>query len=127
MSVLSQLYVTMLELDQREKELNDLKAEYNDYRIIAESACKSKQVRDIKEHISWFDREDLKRKAKEVLNEEELENSLERARRQERIAKRRQREKKLREMEERAAERKALDELMEKERRNRARKNTEAN
>ena len=127
MSVLSQLYVTMLELDQREKELNDLKAEYNDYRIIAESACKSKQVRDIKEHISWFGREDLKRKAKEVLNEEELENSLERARRQERIAKRRQREKKLREMEERAAERKALDELMEKERRERTRKNKDAN
>ena len=124
MSVISELYVTKLELYQKEQELSELREEYNNYRTIVESRCNNKKVKDIKEHVSWMYRKELKKKAKEIIEEEWLENSITRARREEGIKKRRR---EVEEEKKRAAERKALDELMEKERKERARKNQEAN
>ena len=123
MSVISELYVTKLELYQKEQELSELREEYDNYRKIVESRCNNKKVKDIKEHVSWMDRKELMKKAKEVTEEEWLENRITRARREEGIKKRREAE----EEKKRAAERKALDELMEKERRERNRKNKDAN
>ena len=110
MTILGELYATKLDLAQKEEELRDLKEEFDNYRKIVECPYDNKRIREIKKHISWMARDELKQKAKEVAEEETLEYQLMRTRRQER---RRQREEKLKE---RAAER-----------RNRARKNTEAN
>ena len=123
MAVFRELFETRLALFEKEEELRELKLEYDNYKTIVESPCNNKNVRDTKEHISWYTPDELKKKAQEVKEEEWLEYSLEKARKQER-KKRREEEK---EKKKRAAERKALDELMEKERRERARKNKEAN
>ena len=113
MSIMSHWYDALLELYQREEEvkqlkeeMNELREELNNYRLIAESTSNNKKIRDIKNHLSWFNREELKRKAKEVMDEEWLENSSDRARRDERIRRRREREEKLREMKERARKKK---------------------
>ena len=124
MSVISELYVTKLELYQKEQELSELREEYNSYRKIVESTSNNKKVKDIKKHVSWLTRDELNKKAKEVDEQEWFEWHSEKVRREERI-KRRQREEE--EKKKRAAERKALDELMEKERRERNRKNKDAN
>ena len=120
---MSHWYDALLELYQKEQELSELREEYDNYRKIVESRCNNKKVKDIKEHVSWMDRKELMKKAKEVTEEEWLENRITRARREEGIKKRREAE----EEKKRAAERKALDELMEKERRERNRKNKDAN
>ena len=122
MTILGELYATKLDLAQKEEELRDLKEEFDNYRKIVECPYDNKRIREIKKYISWMTKDELKQKAKEVAEEETLEYQLMRTRCQER---RRQREEKLKEKKKRAAERKALDELMEKERRSRARKNTE--
>ena len=128
MSLISALYTATLELRLKEQELIDLKEEYNAYRRIAEANIQNKRIKDIKDHISWYNKNELKKKAKEIDDEEFLENGLMLAKRQARIRRRRtQREEEEKEKKKRAAERKALDELMEKERRDRARKNTGAN
>ena len=108
--------MALLDLNDLILELAELKQEYDNYRIITESAIDNKKVKDIRRHISWYDREELKEKAKQVTDEEQLSKCLENSRRQERLKRRR---------EERRRQRKALDKLMEKERRERARKNTE--
>ena len=104
---MSHWYDALLELYQREEEVKQLKEEMkelreelNNYRLIAESTSNNKKIRDIKNHLSWFNREELKRKAKEVMDEEWLENSSDRARRDERIRRRE------REMKERARKKK---------------------
>ena len=125
MTLLTELYNTKMNLVQVEEELDELKKEYNDYRTIMETGINNKRVKDIKDHITWYNREQLTKKAKEVLEEEWLENSLLRARDQERKRRRSQREEEDKEKKKRAAERKALDKLMEKERRERANKNKE--
>ena len=117
--------MALLELYDLRLELAELKQEYDNYRVITESVIDNKKVKDIRKHISWYNREELKEKAKQVTDEEQLNKCLENSRRQERLKRRREREEKLKEKEERAAERKALDELMEKERRERANKNKE--
>ena len=116
MSVLLELYETKLELVQKEEELQKLKEEYSSYRKIVESTSSNKKVKDIKKHISWMSRAELNERAREMAYEEWIEGYMDRARRKERLRREEEEEKK------RAAERKALDELMEKERRNRARK-----
>ena len=127
MSLLSALYTARLELHLKEQELSELKEEYNAYRRIAEANIQNKRIKDIKDHISWYNKNELKKKAKEIDDEEFLENGLMLAKRQARI-RRREREREEEEKEKkRAAERKALDELMEKERRERNRKNKDAN
>ena len=126
MSILTELYDTKLKLEDTKQELAELREQYEAYRIITESNCNNKQVREIKKHISWYDKKELMEKMKEVTFQEWLENSIAKTRRQERRRDERRREQ-LKEKKKRAAERKALEELMEKERRNRARKNTEAN
>ena len=127
MTLLTELYNTKINLAQVEEELDELKKEYNDYRTIMETGINNKRVKDIKDHITWYNREQLTKKAKEVLEEEWQENCLLRARDQERKRRRSQREEEEKEKKKRAAERKALDQLMEKERRERSRKNQEAN
>ena len=117
MAVFRELFETRLALFEKEEELKELKLEYENYKTIVESPCNNKNVRDTKKHISWYNPDELKKKAQEVMEEEWLEYSLEKARKQE----------KKEEKKKRAAERKALDELMEKERKERARKNKEAN
>ena len=126
MTLLTELYNTKMNLFQVEEELDELKKEYNDYRAIMETDINNKRVKDIKDHITWYNREQLAKKAKEVLEEEWQENCLLRARDQERKRRRSQREEEEKEKKKRAAERKALDELMEKEMKERRnRKNTE--
>ena len=128
MSLISALYTATLELHLKEQELSELKEEYNAYRRIAEANIQNKRIKDIKDHISWYNKNELKKKAKEIDDEEFLENGLMLAKRQARIRRRTQREERRREEEKkRAAERKALDELMEKERRERNRKDKDAN
>ena len=124
---MSQLFSARLSLCLLEEEFKNLKEEYEDYRRIAESSCNNKKVKCIRDHLSWYNRDDLKKKAKEVAVEEALEYSCDEARKRERIRRRKQREERRREEEKkRAAERKALEELMEKERKERRqRKNTE--
>ena len=115
--------MALLDLNDLRLEMAELKQEYDNYRIITESAIDNKKVKDIRRHISWYNREELKEKAKQVTDEEQLNKCLENSRRQERLKRRRQRRRQRRE--ERRRQRKALDKLMEKERRERARKNTE--
>ena len=123
MSIIGELYMTKLELAKKEEQLKELQEEYDSYRAIVESNSNNKKVRKIQKHVSWYNREDLKQKAKKVAEQEWLDYSCNEARRQERRREgRREREEK-----KRAAERKALDELMEKERRERNRKNKDAN
>ena len=126
MSLIGELYEAKIEISLIKEELEKLKEDYDNYRRIIESYCNNKKVKDIQKHISWYSSETLKTKAKEVEKEEWLDYCCDRNRRQER---RRQREERRREEEKkkRAAERKALEELMEKERKERARKNQEAN
>ena len=126
MSLISALYTARLELHLKEQELSELKEEYNAYRRIAEANVQNKRIKDIKDHISWYNKNELKKKAKEIDEEEFLENGLMLAKRQARIRRRRD-ERREEEKKKRAAERKALDELMEKERRERTRKNKDAN
>ena len=116
------LYEKEEQLAKKEEELNSLKEEYDHYRKIVETNCDNKKVRKIKNHISWYSREQLKKKAKKVAEQEWLDYSCNEARRRQRREGRREREEK-----KRAAERKALEELMEKERKERQRKNQEAN
>ena len=115
MSILRELYDTRLDLAQKEEELSDLKEELTDlkeefdsYRKIVECPYDNKRIREIKKHISWMSREELKERAKEIAEEETLEYHVMRARDQERNRKRRQREE-------------------DKEKKKRARKNTGAN
>ena len=68
----------------REQELSDLKEEYECYRKIVESNSNNKKVRKIQKHVSWYNREDLKQKAKKVAEQEWLDYSCNEARRQER-------------------------------------------
>ena len=125
--------MALLDLNDLILELAELKQEYDNYRIITESAIDNKKVKDIRRHISWYDREELKEKAKQVTDEEQLSKCLENSRRQERLKRRREERRRQRReerrrrqrREERRRQRKALDKLMEKERRERARKNTE--
>ena len=124
MSLISELYSAKIELCLMKEELEQLKEEYNNYRRIIESKSNNKKVRFIKDHINWYDRDDLKRMANQVSEEEWLDDYCNTARRQEAKRRSKQREED-KEKKKRAAERKALDELMEKERRERARKNTE--
>ena len=84
MSLVSKLYTAMIELSLREQEMSDLKEEYECYRKIVESNSNNKTVRKIKKHISWYSREDLREKAKEVAEQEWLDYSCNEARRQER-------------------------------------------
>ena len=121
MSLISELYTALIELYSKQEELEELKEEYNNYKTIIESSCSNKKVRMIQEHISWYNKDDLNKKAKEVRDQEWLDYHVEQARRREerREEERREEEKK------RAAERKALEELMERERRERARKTKE--
>ena len=123
MSILTELYDTKLKLEDTKQELAELREQYEAYRIITESNCNNKQVREIKKHISWYDKKELMEKMKEVTFQEWLENSIAKTRRQERRREERRRE----EEKKRAAERKALDELMERERIERDRKKKEAN
>ena len=102
---MSQLFSARLSLCLLEEEFKNLKEEYEDYRRIAESSCNNKKVKCIRDHLSWYNRDDLKKKAKEVAVEETLEYSCNEARKRERIRRRKQREEKLKEKEERAAER----------------------
>ena len=136
MSLISALYTATLELHLKEQELSELKEEYNAYRRIAEANVQNKRIKDIKDHISWYNKNELKKKAKEIDDEEFLENGLMLAKRQARIRRRQERRRegrrregrREREEKKRAAERKALDELMEKEMKERRnRKNTGAN
>ena len=123
MSIIAELYDTKLELYEKEKELYEkekelaeLNEEYNNYRKIVESNSDNIKVRRIKEHISWCSRDDLKKEAKEVSEQEWLDNYVEKARRDERRRRRDERRRRAREeRRERVAERKALEELMEKE------------
>ena len=124
--------MALLDLYDLRLELAELKQEYDNYRVITESAIDNKKVKDIRKHISWYNREELKEKAKQVTDEEQLNKCLENSRRQERLKRRREerrrrQERLKRRREERRRQRKALDELMEKERKERARKNQEAN
>ena len=126
MSLISELYSAKIELCLMKEELEQLKEEYNNYRRIIESKSNNKKVRCIKDHINWYNRDDLKRMANQVSEEEWLDDYCNTARRQEAKRRSKQREEeKEKEKEKRAAERKALDELMEKERRERAKKETE--
>ena len=84
MAVLRELFETKLALFTKEEELKELKLEYDNYKTIVESPCNNKNVRDTKEHISWYSPDELKKKAQEVKEEERLEYSLEKARKQER-------------------------------------------
>ena len=128
MSIIGELYMTKLELAKKEEQLKELQEEYDSYRAIVESNSNNKKVRKIQKHVSWYNREDLKQKAKKVAEQEWLDYSCNEARRQERRREGRRREgRREREEKKRAAERKALDELMEKERRERNRKNKDAN
>ena len=124
MSLISELYTALIELYSKQEELEELKVEYNNYKTIIESSCSNKKVRMIQEHISWYNKDDLNKKAKEVRDQEWLDYHVEQARRRE---ERRREERREEEKKKRAAERKALDELMEKERKERARKNQEDN
>ena len=126
MSLIAELYSAKIELCLMKEELEQLKEEYNNYRRIIESKSNNKKVRFIKDHINWYDRDDLKRMANQVSEEEWLDDYCNTARRQEAKRRSKQREEE-KEKKKRAAERKALDELMEKERKERARKNQEAN
>ena len=125
MSILTEHYRVAIELSKKEEEFEELKQEYDNYRTIAESSCNNKSVRLIKEHISWYNAEELKEKVKEVQEEELIENQMMMIRVQKAKRRRSQREEEEKEKKKRAAERKALDELMERERRERARKNKE--
>ena len=126
MAVFRELFEARLALFEKEQELKELKLEYESYRTITESPCNNKNVRKTKEHISWYGPDELKKKAQEIMEEEWLEYSREKAKRQER--REREREEEEKEKKKRAAERKALDELMEKEMKERRnRKNTGAN
>ena len=128
MAVFRELFEARLALFEKEQELKELKLEYESYRTIVESPCNNKNVRKTKEHISWYGPDELKKKAQEIMEEEWLEYSREKAKRQERREGRRREGRREREEKKRAAERKALDELMEKERKERRnRKNQEAN
>ena len=127
MSLISELYSAKIELCLMKEELEQLKEEYNNYRRIIESKSNNKKVRCIKDHINWYNRDDLKRMANQVSEEEWLDDYCNTARRQEAKRRSKQREEE-KEKEKRAAERKALDELMEKEMKERRnRKNTGAN
>ena len=101
---MSQLFSARLNLCLLEEELKNLKEEYEDYRRIAESSCNNKKVKCIRDHLSWYNRDDLKEKAKEVAVEETLEYSCNEARKRERIRRRKQREEKLKEKKERQKE-----------------------
>ena len=101
MSLVSKLYTTMIELSLKEQELSDLKEEYDSYRKIVESNSNKKKVRKIKKYVSWYNREELKKKAKKVAEQEWLDYSCNEARRQERRREGRRREGR-REREERA-------------------------
>ena len=78
------LYEKEEQLAKKEEELNSLKEEYDYYRKIVETNCDNKKVRKIKKHISWYSREELKKKAKKVAEQEWLDYSCNEARRQER-------------------------------------------
>ena len=84
MSIIGELYMTKLELAKKEEQLKELQEEYDSYRAIVESNSNNKTVRKIKKHISWFSREELREKAKEVAEQEWLDYSCNEARRQER-------------------------------------------
>ena len=81
MSILTELYVTKLELLQKEEELEKLKEEYSSYRKIVESTLDNEDIRRMKQHVSWMGRDELIQSAKEIQEEEWLEGCLERTRR----------------------------------------------
>ena len=81
MAILVELYETKLELLQKEEELEKLKEEYSSYRKIVESTINNKNVRAMRKHISWMGRDELKKGAKEIEEQEWLEGCLEKARR----------------------------------------------
>ena len=103
MSLISELYSAKIELCLMKEELEQLKEEYNNYRRIIESKSNNKKVRFIKDHINWYDRDDLKRMANQVSEEEWLDDYCNTARRQE--AKRRSKQREEEEKKKRAAER----------------------
>ena len=78
------LYEKEDQLAKKEQELSSLKEEYDYYRKIVETNCDNKKVRKIKKYISWYSREELKKKAKKVAEQEWLEYSCNEARREER-------------------------------------------
>ena len=84
MSIIGELYMTKLELAKKEEQLKELQEEYDNYRAIVESNSNNKKVRKIQKHVSWYDREKLKQKAKKVAEQEWLDYSCNEARRQER-------------------------------------------
>ena len=105
MSLLTQFYEAKLELAQKEEELvqkegelEQLKEEYSSYRKIVESTTDNKRIRSMREHVSWMSRDELKKRAKEIEEEEWIEGCLEKARR-ERIRSRREEERSRREEE----------------------------
>ena len=115
MALIAELLKTKEQLSEAQQELDQLRQEYNAYRDIIESQTNNKRVRGIQDKITWYGRRELINKAKTIKKEEWLDYYCSKARTQER----KEEEKK------RAAERKALEELMEKERKERARKTKE--
>ena len=123
MALIAELLKTKEQLSEAQQELDQLRQEYNAYRDIIESQTNNKRVRGIQDKITWYGRRELINKAKTIKKEEWLDYYCSKARTQER---KRRREEKIKRRE-RVAERKALEELMEKERRERARKKKDAN
>ena len=123
MALIAELLKTKEQLSEAQQELDQLRQEYNAYRDIIESRTNNKRVRGIQDKITWYGRRELIDKAKTIKKEEWLDYYCSKARTQER---KRRREEKIKRRE-RAAERKALHELMAEERKERARKNQEAN
>ena len=123
MALIAELLKTKEQLSEAQQELDQLRQEYNAYRDIIESQTNNKRVRGIQDKITWYGRRELIDKAKSIKKEEWLDYYCSKARTQER---KRRREEKIKRRE-RVAERKALEELMEKERRERARKKKDAN
>ena len=123
MALIAELLKTKEQLSEAQQELDQLRQEYNAYRDIIESQTNNKRVRGIQDKITWYGRRELIDKAKTIKKEEWLDYYCSKARTQER---KRRREEKIKRRE-RVAERKALEELMEKERRERARKKKDAN
>ena len=123
MALIAELLKTKEQLSEAQQELDQLRQEYNAYRDIIESQTNNKRVRGIQDKITWYGRRERIDKAKTIKKEEWLDYYCSKARTQER---KRRREEKIKRRE-RVAERKALEELMEKERRERARKKKDAN
>ena len=123
MALITELLKTKEQLSEAQQELDQLRQEYNAYRDIIESQTNNKRVRGIQDKITWYGRRELIDKAKTIKKEEWLDYYCSKARTQKR---KRRREEKIKRRE-RVAERKALEELMEKERRERARKKKDAN